>query len=58
MHIGYACFFLLQFRPFKVIPVFDFGLAHYASESFIYASLLAVQETLFCVAAAFGVYYY
>ncbi len=28
--------FFLLFRPFQAIPVFDFGLANYASEPFNY----------------------
>ncbi len=28
MHIGYAC--LLHFRPLRLFPAIDFGLAHYA----------------------------
>ncbi len=45
IHVRYACFYFI-FVHFRLFPVFDFGLAHYASEPFNCANALGWEIPL------------
>ncbi len=40
-----VCMFLTSFLSFRLFPVFDFGLAHYASEPYNYYNPLPTNDT-------------